>query len=121
MAEAFSLKDHLFNADTVGYLADLFLAADPAFPSGRFVTKAVATFPELELKARIAHIAEVLGDCLPAGFPAAADLIEAALPPPLDPSLTDDDFGRFVRVAFLGRAGIAAGATGRELKFDPRR
>ncbi len=111
MAEAFSLKDHLFNADTVGYLADLFLAADPAFPSGRFVTKAVAAFPELELKARIAHIAEVLGDCLPAGFPAAADLIEAALPPPLDPSLTDDDFGRFI-FAPLGDYVVARGLEG---------
>ncbi len=96
MAEKFSLKDHLFNRDTVGYLAGLFAAADRGFPRDRFIDDAVAAFPSLELKARIAHMADVLSTCLPSDFGAAADLIEASLPPPLDPSRTDDDFGHFI-------------------------
>ncbi len=111
MAEAFSLKDHLFNAGTVAYLADLFRAADPAFPRDRFVTEAVAAFPALELKARIAHLADLLVGMLPEDFPAAADLIEAALPPPLDPTRTDDDFGRFI-FAPLGDYVVARGLEG---------
>jgi 3-methyladenine DNA glycosylase AlkC len=111
MAEAFSLKDHLFNGDTVAYLADLFQAADPAFPRHRFVTEAVAAFPTLELKARIAHLADLLGGMLPGDFAAAADLIEAALPPPLDPARVDDDFGHFI-FAPLGDYVVARGLAG---------
>ena len=100
MAEKFSLKDELFNPATVEYLAGLLAAADPAFPHERFVAEVLAPFPSLELKERIAHIAAVLEKYLPGDFPAAADLIERALPPPLDPTRTDDDFGRFIFAPF---------------------
>ncbi|MGI3168147.1 hypothetical protein ACRARG_03280 [Pseudooceanicola sp. C21-150M6] len=95
MAQGYSLKDQLFNAEKVGYLAGLFRQVDPGFDP-QFEARCLSRFPELELKARIAWIADCLIPALPEHFPAAADLIEAALPPPLDPSLKDDDFGDFI-------------------------
>ena len=93
MTERFSLKDQLFNEGKVRFLAGLF---GSEFENERFVSEVMAELPSLELKARIAHIAEVLAGHLPADFAAAARVIEAALPPPLDPSLQDDDFGDFI-------------------------
>ncbi len=95
MAEKFSLKDHLFNAETVGLLGRHFEDAG-VFSAAPFVDTVMAQMIPLELKARINLIAEVLADHLPQDFPAAADAIRAALPPPLDPALKDDDFGRFI-------------------------
>ncbi|MCP5086242.1 MAG: hypothetical protein GY952_05495 [Rhodobacteraceae bacterium] len=92
----FSLKDHLFNADTVAYLAGLFAARDARFPEAAVVDQVMARLPELELKQRIVMIAEVLEQFLPQEFAQTAAVIETALPPPLDPTKTDDDFGRFI-------------------------
>jgi 3-methyladenine DNA glycosylase AlkC len=96
MAPGYSLKDELFNPSTVGDLAAMFVRADPAFDAARFQSEVLAAFSELELKQRIAHIAAVLADHLPRDFATAAKVIEAALPPPLDPTKTDNDFGRFI-------------------------
>jgi 3-methyladenine DNA glycosylase AlkC len=96
MAESFSLADDLFNAATVGRLADLFAAATPAFPRDRFVADTLAPFPGLALKDRIRHIAATLDPYLPRDDAAAFDLIVAALPPPLDPTRGDGDFGHFI-------------------------
>lgn len=95
MAKNFSLKDQLFNEQKVGYLAGLFRANDPQFDHG-FEARCLSQFPKLELKERIAWIAECLIPALPDSFPDAAAVIEAALPPPLDPTLRDDDFGDFI-------------------------
>ena len=95
MAEKFSLKDHLFNADTVALLADHFATAG-VFRAEPFVSDVMARMPPLELMARIQMIAGVLAEHLPRDFPAAADAISAALPPPLDPAFSDDDFGHFI-------------------------
>lgn len=96
MASGFSLKDQLFNAQKVSYLAGLFTAVDSGFDSAGFQTRVVEKFPELELKERITHIAAVLDNYLPDDFEAAAALVSRALPPPLDPTKTDDDFGDFI-------------------------
>ncbi len=95
MAEKFSLKDHLFNAETVGRLGGHFEDAG-VFKAAPFVADVMAEMLPLELKARINLIAEVLGRYLPREFPKAAQAISGALPPPLDPTLTDDDFGHFI-------------------------
>lgn len=108
MAESnFSLKDQLFNVETVGWLANQFRGSlDP----DAFAAEVMEKLLDLELKQRITWIAEVMERHLPSDFPAAADAIEAALPPPLDPSKTDDDFGEFI-IAPLGeyvaRNGLA--------------
>jgi len=110
-SERFSLKDHLFNEETIGRLADRFDDAYPAFDRDQFETDVFAAMPSLELKQRITKIADVLAGQLPEDFEDAADVIGMALPPPLDPSLSDDDFGEFI-IAPLGdyvaRWGIGA-------------
>ncbi|MEM6429086.1 MAG: DNA alkylation repair protein [Deinococcota bacterium] len=92
----FSLKDQLFNKDKVAYLAELFQTAYPQFPADAFVKDVVDAFPELELKQRITHITEQLRTCLPDDYSDALAIILQALPPELDPSKKDDDFGDFI-------------------------
>jgi hypothetical protein len=48
---------------------------------------------ERGLLERIDWIADCIEPHLAPDFPTMADQIEAAMPPPLDPTLTDDDFG----------------------------
>ncbi|MDX1929613.1 MAG: DNA alkylation repair protein [Pirellulaceae bacterium] len=106
----FSLKDHLFNRAKVDYLAGLFTANDPAFAKREFVNQVMKALPSLELKQRIALIAEALEDHLSEHFPTAVAQIVASLPPPLDESRTDDDFGDFI-FAPLGEYVVRKGAT----------
>jgi 3-methyladenine DNA glycosylase AlkC len=107
----FSLKDHLFNADRVRYLAQLFFASNRGFEEARFMRAVMMPLPGLELKQRISHIAKMLEGFLADDFGTASGQILAALPPELDPSKTDDDFGDFI-IAPLGefvvRRGMAA-------------
>ncbi|WP_166415884.1 DNA alkylation repair protein [Cochlodiniinecator piscidefendens] len=96
MEERFSLKDALFNVEKVRYLSDLFKSASPDFDADEFCERVMSRLLELELKERINWIATVLEDMLPDRFEDAVTVIERALPPPLDPTLTDDDFGDFI-------------------------
>ena len=108
MAERFSLKDHLFNADTVGQLAAEFAAGVPDFDAARFSEQALAGFGERELMARMEWMADCLEEQLADDFERLADQLEAALPERLDPSKTDDDFGHFIH----GVHGILAARHG---------
>lgn len=92
----FSLKDQLFNETKIRFLADLLDGVAPGFDPERFRADVMARLLDLELKARIDWIAEVLAGHLPKAFSEAAEVIRKALPPPLDPTLTDDDFGDFI-------------------------
>ncbi len=96
MAERFSLKDHLFNPQTVGQLADEFQAGLPGFDGARFADEALSGFRERELLARLDWMADCLEPQLASDFPAMADQLEAAMPARLDPALKDDDFGQFI-------------------------
>ena len=96
MAEKFSLKDHLFNAETVGQLAREYSGALPAFDADRFAQEALAGFAERELMQRLEWLADCIERQLPQSFAEMAEQLEAAMPPPLDPSRTDDDFGHFI-------------------------
>ena len=106
--KGFSLKDQLFNEGKVRYLGELFHDADPSFDADAFVGVVMETMLELELKARIDLIAEVLERFLPDDFEIAAARIHAALPPELDPNKTDDDFGEFI-IAPLGEYVVLNG------------
>ena len=108
MASGFSLKDQLFNLEKTRYLAGLFAAVDPGFDAGRFEAQVMGRLPELELKQRINCIAEVLARHYAAPLPQVAPVLQAALPPPLDPAKSDDDFGDFI-FAPLGEFVIAKG------------
>ncbi len=102
------MKDQLFNLEKTRYLAGLFAAADSGFDAAEFEARVMKRLPELELKARIVWIAEVLGDMLPESLPEIAPVLLRALPEPLDPSKTDDDFGDFI-FAPLGELVAAKG------------
>ena len=95
---SFSLKDNLFNKQTVALLADNIHAAAPKFDRKSFRKQALSRFPELELKQRIDWLVTTLGNHLPQHFPDAVAVLEAALPEPLNPGLTDDDFGTYIWV-----------------------
>ena len=94
----FSLKDQLFNEQTVTKLAQAINAVEPSFAVQPFVSEALLQFPALELKERIHCLVTTLEAFLPGDFLKARDVLLAALPPPLDPSRSDDDFGEFIWV-----------------------
>ncbi len=96
MAEAFSLKDQLFNADTLGDLAAEYAAGLPGFDASGFHSEVIAGLHARGLLERLEWIADCLEPRLASDFPSMADQLEAAMPPPLDASLKDDDFGRFI-------------------------
>lgn len=108
-----ALKDQLFNADKVADLALRLAAAQPGLSAAGFAQQVMARLPALELKARIAWIAECLGQTLPGPLPQIAPVLLALLPPPLDPTLRDGDFGDFIH-APLGEL-VAARATAADL------
>lgn len=96
MSEKFSLKDHLFNADSLGDLAGEFAQAVPGFEAALFLDTVLPQLPDHELMARMEVIATGIEAQLSPEFPEMADQLTAAMPPPLDPDKRDDDFGRFI-------------------------
>jgi len=96
VAAGFSLKDQLFNPETVGQLAQEYAQALPSFDAATFKTEVLAGFKDRELMARLEWIADCLEAQLSPEFAIMAEQLEAAMPDPLDPSLHDDDFGRFI-------------------------
>lgn len=92
----FSLKDSLFNAETVHMFSDGMHTALPGFDQSEYEMRVLARFPEMELKDRIRWMVTTLHDFLPSDFNEAVTILRKALPEPLDASRTDDDFGHFV-------------------------
>ncbi|PSL20404.1 hypothetical protein [Shimia abyssi] len=93
---SFSLKDQLFNADSLGDLAAEFAAGVPDFDGADFLAEVVPGLQGRELLERLEWIADCVAARLSGDFAQMADQIEAVMPAPLDPSLRDDDFGRFI-------------------------
>lgn len=91
----FSLADQVFNEGSVADLAREH-AGLPGFDADRFRAEALAGFAGRGFMERLEWLADCLEAQMPAGFPAMAERLEAAMVPPLDPSLRDDDFGRFI-------------------------
>jgi 3-methyladenine DNA glycosylase AlkC len=100
MQEKFSLKDHLFNQTKVAYLAGLLQAAQSDFDSRGFEREVMSRLLQLELKDRIRWIAAVLERRLAGNVKLAIKHIVGALPPPLDHTKTDNDFGDFIFAPF---------------------
>ncbi len=108
MAQGFSLKDQLFNAEKTRYLAGLFGAASKDFDAPAFEANVMSRLLEFELKERMVWISDCLAQALPGSLPEVAPVLRAALPPPLDPNSKDDDFGDFI-FAPLGEFVVAGG------------
>lgn len=111
----FSLKDELFNRDRVEFLAGRFQTADESFDSKGFIRKAMKRLGQLELKERIVHLAETLEEFLSPDYRIAAKQIVDSLPPPLDGSKSDNDFGDFI-FAPLGEFVVRNGLERKHLK-----
>lgn len=119
-ATTFSLKDQLFNPYTVGQLAGSIAAVSADFDRERFEAATLAAFPNLELKERITCMVGQLAACLPDNFEAARKTLLRALPEPLDPTLTDDDFGHFIWVVpgeYIATHGVNKRFLKRSLQF----
>ncbi|WP_102160164.1 hypothetical protein [Zhihengliuella halotolerans] len=105
------LKDQIFNRSSIERIASdverSSAAAGHLFDAAAFTDECVARFAEQELKARMAWITDRLrahlptrGGDDPAGVAASVAILIDALPPELDPTLSDDDFGDFIHQPF---------------------
>jgi 3-methyladenine DNA glycosylase AlkC len=109
--EKFSLKDQLFNESKIIKIANDIARVYPVFKKDKFIKIVVQSFPELELKQRITHIAECLRNHLPESYPDALEIILNSLPEPCNPTLYDNDFGDFIYAAhsdFVAQFGCTA-------------
>lgn len=94
------LKDQLFNRQKLNLLAGLIVQQDSLFDAKRFVKNILSDFPSLELKERIIRIREELKKSLPYSYQKTVRLLLQSLPPPCDPSKSDDDFGDFIFASY---------------------
>ena len=117
---SFSLKDDLFNATSLGKLADQMAAASKHFERNAFFDEAMSALPALELKARITMLANLLQDHLAGPYRTQLAILKRALPSPLDPTLRDDDFGEFIWAVpseFVARHGCTKSRLTASLDF----
>ena len=93
MSEYTPLK-HYFDEKMVLNLADRLKSVYDDFDSGGFAKQVMGELEELELKARVAHIATAYHDFLPKPYPKALDCLLATLSGPLadDRDLTNSGF-----------------------------
>lgn len=96
MAEKYSLKDELYNPSKVHKIASEIKAVYPDFLQDAFEKDIVEVFPNLELKERMYHIRDMLYTYLSQDYTKAVQILLKALPEPLDPTRSDDDFGDFI-------------------------
>jgi 3-methyladenine DNA glycosylase AlkC len=94
--DKFSLKDELFNARKVEQIAKEIHAVYIDFDVKVYTDEVLLSFPELELKERMYHMRDMFKKYLPQEYILATNILLEALPPELDKSKTDDDFGDFI-------------------------
>lgn len=110
MSQGFSLKDQLFNAQSLRDLADEYGRGVDGFDADAFHAETLEGLQGRELMERLEWIADCVEKRLSGDFPTMAVQLEAAMPDALDASLTDDDFGRFIHAV----PGILAARHGLE-------
>ncbi len=114
MAEKFSLKDHLFNGDTIRQLAGEYASRIKGFDGDGFFADVMGGLQGRELLERLEWIADCAEKRLAKDFPKMAAQLETAMPAPLDPTLRDGDFGQFIHAV----PGILAVRHGMEAHRD---
>ncbi|MEP1537578.1 MAG: DNA alkylation repair protein [Paracoccaceae bacterium] len=119
MAEKnFSLKDRLFNAESLGRLSVEYADGLSGLDASAFADMALSGVEGRSLMACLDWFADCLEPHLAQDFLTMADQLEAMMPARLDPALRDDDFGHFVHAVpgvFAVRHGLE---THRERALD---
>ncbi|WP_204114783.1 hypothetical protein [Shimia biformata] len=92
----FSLKDELFNDQSLGVLAAEYAAGVPGFDADAFLATVLPGLEPRGLLERLDWIADCIEAQLSPDFNVMADQLDAAMPPILNPEKRDDDFGRFI-------------------------
>ncbi|WP_067892002.1 hypothetical protein [Nocardia vaccinii] len=108
MSQPVPLKESAMNRERVGSLARDLSRVASSFDADGFVTTVMEQLPGLELKARIACVADNLAVYLPSDIGAATMIILAALPPHDDATFTGSDFGIYTYAPysdFIARYG----------------
>lgn len=113
----FSLKDQLFNTRKVTRIAQEITAVHPEFQTKAFIVAVTEKFPELELMERMYWTRACLREFLPTEYQQAVKILIAALPTPLDSTLTDNDFGDYIYGAY-GNFVSEYGATKKDVLFS---
>lgn len=95
--ERFSLKDHLFNADTVAIVADAVHSAHAAFDRDCFVDQVLDEhWEERALKQRMRHMAACLRELLPADYRESIAILRKASPDTAEAGFAAMSFSEFV-------------------------
>ena len=116
----FSLADQLFNRKSLAQLSHALEGTYPRFDRKKFEREVLTHFPDLSLKARIDCIVLTLWKYLPDDIEQSISILHSALPPPLDPSRADDDFGEFIWVVpgeYVAKFGCKAETLDHSLGF----
>ena len=100
MKEKISLKDILFNELKVRTIALEIKLVYSEFEDELFVKDVLEMFPKLELKARMYHIRDMFTKYLPQEYLKAMQILLTSLPPELDHTKTDNDFGEFIYASY---------------------
>jgi 3-methyladenine DNA glycosylase AlkC len=98
---------HLLGPEAVHWLAGNLQRASAKFEAPAFVSACLHGLEALELKARAAHIADVLYAHLPQPFAAAAEVLHASLGPEAEPDLPGIQVLRYLpHVTFVSQYGL---------------
>lgn len=95
MTQSIPLKESAMNRTRVESLAGDLSRVAAGFDADGFITTVMDRLPRLELKSRIACVADALASYLPADVGAATKILIAALPPHDDATFTGSDFGLY--------------------------
>lgn len=79
MADKYSLKDDLFNKESVSYLCSTLKSVMPEFKDETYLKDALNKFPELELKERMTYLTVLLYNYLPQDFIEATTILKQSL------------------------------------------
>ncbi|WP_036566659.1 DNA alkylation repair protein [Nocardia sp. BMG51109] len=104
------LKETAISPARVQVIAADLAAVYPGFDAGGFVSAVVAKLPQLELKARVAWVADKLAEYLPGDIERAIEVVVSALPAHDDANFRGPDFGLYTYAPysdFVARYGCA--------------
>ncbi|MCM6774466.1 hypothetical protein NDR87_13990 [Nocardia sp. CDC159] len=122
MAEGVPLKESALNRQRVGVIAAELAAVWSGFDADGFVGSVMGQLPHLELKARVACVADNLAAFLPARYSDAVDIIVSALPRHDDRTFHGPDFGIYTYAPysdFVARHGCTRAALQTSLRALP--